>query len=172
MSKKPVNRRTIKDKILDGIKKDKNYIDIAEELGITRWAVKKEVIKMRYSSDPRLYSAKKEQKKIRKEKYEELRSKMNHIKENKKFQKLTGITLKEKTFRNMVEFYREELLGALASSNQEIALNKLPKNIKNTLKKNDIITDAFHSKELTPKAMRYLKEISTRNELESIHINA
>ena len=46
MSSNPVKRRTIKERILDGIKKDKKYIDIAEELGISRWTVKKEVFKM------------------------------------------------------------------------------------------------------------------------------
>jgi hypothetical protein len=170
MSKNPVKRRTIKEKILDGIKKDKKYIDIAEELGITRWTVKKEVNKMQYNSDPRLHSAKKIQKKIQKEKYEELRSQMNHVKQNTEFEKSTGITLKEKTFRNMVEFYQEELLDALTSSNQGTVISKLPKNIKNTLKKNNIITDTSHSKELTPKAKQYLKEIS-HNQIEKVHVN-
>jgi len=165
MSKNPVKRRTIKDGILDGIKEDKKYIEIAEELGISKWTVKKEVIKMQYSSDPRLHSAKKIQRKIQKEKFEELRSQMKHVKQNKEFMKSTGITLKEKTFRNMVEFYQEELLDALTSSNQGTAINKLPKNIKNTLKKNDIITDTPHSKELTTKAKRYLKEIFLRKKL-------
>ncbi len=160
MSNNPVKRRTIKERILDGIKKDKKYIDIAEELGISRWTVKKEVFKMQYNSDPRLHSAKKIQKKIQKKKFEELRSQMNHVKQNKEFVKSTGITLKEKTFRNMVEFYQEELLDALTSSNQGTQISKLPKNIKNTLKKNDIITDTSHTKELTPKAKQYLKTIS------------
>jgi len=159
MSKESVEKRTIKSIILNGVSQDKKYSEIAKELGISRWTVKKEVIKMRYNSDPKLKAAKKSQKRVQKEKLEKMRAKMNYFKQNKKFLKLTGLTLKEKTFRNMVEFYQEELLDALKSSDQGTIISNLPKNIRNTLKKNDIITDTSHSKELTLKAESYLKEI-------------
>lgn len=159
MSKDPAENRKLKGIILDGVAQDKKYGDIAKELGIARWTVKKEVIKLQYSRDPGFLAAKKSQKKVQKEKLEKLRSEKNHVKQNKEFIESTGITLKEKTFRNMVDFYQEELLDALDSSDQSIIINKLPKNVKNTLKKNDIITDDSHSKELTQKAERYLKEM-------------
>ena len=56
--------------------------------------------------------------------------------------KLTGMTLKEKSFRNMIEFYKPKLLDVLKSSDQHSVINSLPKSAKNTMKKNKIITIA------------------------------
>jgi hypothetical protein len=162
MLKESVENRTIKNIILNGVSQDKKYSEIAKELGISIWTVKKEVIKMRYNNDPKLIAAKKSKKRVQKEKLKKKRTKMKYFKQNKEFLKLTGLTLKEKTFRNMVEFYQEELLNALKSSDQGTIISNFPKNIKNTLKKNDIITDTSHSKELTLKAERYLKVITPK----------
>jgi hypothetical protein len=146
-------RRTL---ILNGIAQDQKYSDIANDIGVSRWVVIKEVGKMRYNSDPALKKAKKKQKKIRQEKNEDINSKKIHVQHNNKFLESTGITLEEKTFRNMVEFYQVELMNVVESPDQKSVINSLPKNVRKTMIRNKIVTDNWHTHKLTPKATKYL----------------
>ncbi len=146
-------RRTL---ILNGIAQDQKYSDIANNIGVSRWVVIKEVGKMRYNSDPALKKAKKKQKKIRHEKNEDINSKKIHVQHNNKFLESTGITLEEKTFRNMVEFYQVELMNVIDSQDQNSVINSLPKNVRKTMIRNKIVTDNWHTHKLTPKATKYL----------------
>ncbi len=142
--------------ILNGIAQDQKYSDIANDIGVSRWVVIKEVGKMRYNSDPALKKAKKIQKKIRQEKNEDINSKKIHVQHNNKFLESTGITLEEKTFRNMVEFYQIELMNVIESPDQNSVINSLPKNVRKTMIRNKIVTDSWHTHKLTPKATKYL----------------
>ncbi len=73
-----------------------------------------------------------------------------------KFLLMTGMTFQEKTFRNMVDFYRPELLKVLKSDDQCIEIMQLPKSVIRTLKNNGIIIYARKNLEIAPKALVYL----------------
>lgn len=147
----------LREQILEGIAQDQKNSDIAKDLSISRWTVKKEIRKMRYLGDPELSEAKRARRVVREEKQDRLDSEKNHVKQNEKFKELTGMTLKERSFRNMMEFYKPELLKVMRSSDQNAIINSLPKAVRRTMKKNKIITDSWHTHELTPKAEEYLR---------------
>jgi len=69
---------------------------------------------------------------------------------------MTGITLKEKSFRNMVDFNKHELLKILKSEDQHAEIIKLPTSILKTLKKNGIITKRWQDNEISERAQEYL----------------
>jgi DNA-directed RNA polymerase specialized sigma subunit len=147
----------IRDQILEGIAKDQKNSDIAEDLGVSRWRVKKEIRKMSYMEVPGLKEAKEAGRKAREERQERLDAEKKHVKQNERFIELTGMTLKEKSFRNMIEFYKPELRKVLNSSDQNSIINSFSKTVRKTMKKNNIITDTWQTHELTPKAIEYLE---------------
>jgi len=53
---------------------------------------------------------------------------------------MTGMTLHEKSFQNMVCFYRPELLAILRSRDHEAAIRDLPSSTRRTLMHNGILT--------------------------------
>jgi hypothetical protein len=69
---------------------------------------------------------------------------------------MTGITLQEKSFRNMIDFNKHELLKILKSEDQHAAIFKLSTSIQKTLKKNGIITRRRQDNEITERAQEYL----------------
>jgi len=69
---------------------------------------------------------------------------------------MTGITLQEKSFRNMIDFNKHELLKILKSEDQNAAIFKLSTSIQKTLKKNGIITKRWQDNEITERAQEYL----------------
>jgi hypothetical protein len=69
---------------------------------------------------------------------------------------MTGITLQEKSFRNMIDFNKYELLNILKSNDQHAAIMSLPENIKKTLKRNGIITKRWQDNEISDRAQEYL----------------
>lgn len=149
----------LREQILEGIASDRNKTDIAEDLGISRWTVKKEIRKMKYLGDPDLSEAREARQKVREEKQERLDSEKKHVKQNERFRELTGMSLKEKSFRNMIEFYKPELKRIMRASDQNSIINSLPKAVRRTMKKNKIITDTWHTHKLTAKAEKYLANI-------------
>lgn len=164
LSEDPVDAEKRRTLILDGIAQDQKYSDIAKEIGVSRWIVIKEVGKMRYNSDPGFRDAKNVQKKIRQEKVDDLNSKKIHVQHNNQFLESTGITLEEKTFRNMVEFYKLELIKVIESPDQNSVINSFPKNVRKTMIRNKIVTDNWHIHQLTPKAIKYLSKIVDNEE--------
>lgn len=75
---------------------------------------------------------------------------------NDRFLRMTGMTLQEKSFRNMIDFNRHELMKILNSKDQNAAIMKLPKSVRKPLMHNGIITSGWHSREITPHAREYL----------------
>ena len=69
---------------------------------------------------------------------------------------MTGMTFKEKSFRNMIEFYKPELRKILKSEKQYAAINKLPKSIRRILKNNGIIAYGRKNLRITSDAREYL----------------
>ena len=73
-----------------------------------------------------------------------------------RFLRMTGITIDEKMFQNMVFFYRSELNKILNSKDENRAICKLSKNIRKTLQRNKIITKGWGKLVITPKARAFL----------------
>ena len=137
--------------ILDGISKNKSHTEIALQLGVTKSIVGYDLRKMTYNRDSEL-----------KKSYLE-RDELINLNKNKKakqlqsrFLRMTGITIDEKMFQNMVFFYRSELNKILNSKDENRAICKLSKNIRKTLQRNKIITKGWGKLVITPKARAFL----------------
>lgn len=120
--------------ILEGISKDRNIKEIATNIGVSRRQIIRDVWYMRKRRDPGLLKAQEKAS-------EKLKQESNFLqnKQNRAFIELTGKTLKEKSFQNMVDFYRPELIRILKSEDRKLSISRLPKSVKRTLIKNDII---------------------------------
>jgi len=111
---------------------------------------------MRRVGDLGLEMAERAQVQAREEKVLHFTKEKSHFKQNERFLGMTGITLQEKSFRNMIDFNKHDLLEILKSKNQHTAIIKLPKNIRKTLKRNGIITKRWQDNEITELAQEYL----------------
>ena len=107
--------------ILNGVSQGFKNSEIATELGVQRWIITKDLKMMCYNSDPELKEAHKTQEQFLAEK---LRADANVS--NDRFTLMTGMTFQEKTFNNMVIFYKPELMKILRSGDQYAAIMKLP----------------------------------------------
>jgi transcriptional antiterminator len=157
------NRRLI---ILKGLSQDLTYSEIASQLGVNRWVIMTDLKLMRKNGDPEYKTAKKVQEKIRAKKRETLDKDKIHIKYNERFLRMTGMTIQEKTFINMIEFYRPELIEIINSKDQHTAIMKLPKSVRNTLNNNGIITQGWHEVEVSSEACNYLLSNENREKSE------
>jgi hypothetical protein len=133
--------------ILKGINQDIKHSEISVQLGAKRWVIKNDIKFMRRNGDLGLQQAEKAQAQVREKKVSLLEKEKKHFKQNERFQRITGITLKEKSFRNMIDFNKHELLKILKSEDQHVAI---------ILKKNGIITKKWQDNEITPRAEEYL----------------
>jgi hypothetical protein len=141
-------------KILDGIMKDLKHSEIADRIGVNRWVVMNDLRMMRHNGDLELKRAEEVQQQIK------MRNQSRSAKaRNDRFLRMTGMTLQERSFRNMIEFYRPELIGILKSKDQNNAIFKLPKSTRRPLTRNGIITKGWHNREITPDARKYLTGI-------------
>jgi len=111
---------------------------------------------MRRNGDLGLKQAEKAQVQVREKKVLLLTREKKHFKQNERFLSMTGMTLQEKSFRNMIDFNKHELLKILKSEDQHAAIIKLPTSIRKTLKKNGIITKRWQDNEITERAQEYL----------------
>ena len=103
---------------------------------------------MRNNGDPELKKAQEAQ--------EQIRAITQARISNERFLNMTGMTFQEKSFRNMIDYNKHELMKILNSKNQHDAIMNLPKSIRKTLKKNGIITSGWHKCEVTLKTLDYL----------------
>jgi hypothetical protein len=111
---------------------------------------------MRRNGDLGLERAEEARERVREEKFLLFTMEKEHFKQNERFLGMTGITLQEKSFRNMIDFNKPELLKILKSEDQNTAISRLPKNIRRTLVHNGIITKGWHKCEITVHAKKYL----------------
>lgn len=149
-------RRKRRPIILKGISQDLKHSEIAAQLGVNRWVIMNDLRYMQYNGDSELKQAQEAQRQIRAKKRSITIRDKTYIKHNERFLRMTGMTLQEKTFRNMIDFYKPELLKILKSNEQSAAIMNLPKNIRRTLMHNGIITDGRHHREIASDARKYL----------------
>ena len=150
--------------ILEGISQDLGHSEISAQLGANQWVVRSDIKYMQRNDDPGLILAKEDQAQIREKKVILLTEETRHFKQNQRFQSMTGITLQEKSFRNMIDYNRHDLLNVLRSDDQNAEIFKLSKSIQRTLKKNGIITKRWKDNEITERAQEYLTIKNLTNE--------
>ena len=137
--------------IIDCINKGYGVSKIAKRLEVPRWTIIRDIKRMRRNRDSKLkdaYRNAKAQAQVNKQLTANL--------PNEKFLSMTGMTFKEKSFRNMIEFYKPELRKILKSEKQHTAINKLPKSIRRILKNNGIIAYGRKNLRITSDAREYL----------------
>ena len=142
--------------ILEGIRQDLKHSEIAIRLGVNRWVIMNDLRYMRYNGDLGLKRAQKAQDQIRAKKQLALTGEKTHAKHNERFLRMTGMTLQEKTFRNMIDFNKHELMKILKSEDQNTAISRLPKSVRRNLLHNGIITKGWHKCEITEQALKFL----------------
>jgi len=142
--------------ILEGISQDLSHSEISVQLGANRWVVNSDILFMRRRGDLGLEKAEMAQVQVREKNVLLLAKEKEHFKQNERFLGMTGITLQEKSFRNMIDFNKYELLKILKSEDQHAAIFELPKSIQKTLKRNGIITKRWQDNEITIKTLDYL----------------
>jgi hypothetical protein len=126
---------TRRQSLLDGISQNLNYTEIAAQLGVRRGDLLSDVKAMRRSRDPDLLDAqRKGQASVDEGK--------QHVSKRReeRFYNMTGMTLHEKSFQNMVIFYKTELMTILKSGDREAAIRNLPKSTRRALIHNGILT--------------------------------
>lgn len=142
--------------ILEGISQDLGHSEISAQLGADRWVVRSDIKYMQRNEDPGLILAKEDQAQLREKKALLSTEETRHFKQNQRFQSMTGITLQEKSFRNMIDYNRHELINILRSEDQNTEIFKLSKSVQKTLKKHGIITKRWKDNEITSRAQEYL----------------
>ena len=137
--------------ILEGISKDLSYLEIASQLGVKKWIISSDIRKMQHERDPELrqmYQKKKELIMAKKQ--------MSAQKRDNRFYGMTGMTIDEKMFQNMIHFHKPELKKVIGSKNESKAISKLSRNVRKILQTNKIIIRDCGKYEITPKARDFL----------------
>ena len=142
--------------ILKGISQDLKPSEISAQIGAHQWVIKRDIKFMRYNDDLGLKQAEESQALVREQKVSILTMEKTHFKQNERFRGMTGLSLQEKSFRNMIDFNRQELLKILKSKDQHAAIIKLSKSVQKTLKKNGIIVKRWQDNEISERAEEYL----------------
>ncbi|MFA5868562.1 MAG: hypothetical protein WC941_02540 [Candidatus Bathyarchaeia archaeon] len=137
--------------ILKGIGLDHTTIEIAAEMGVGKWMVLNDLRAMNYSKDPELKQAY-----LDKELRAHAETLFNINLRDEKFRHMTGMTFQEKNFENMVDYYKAELRGIYDSRDECTAITGLSKDVRKTLKRNEIVTGHRRKVQLTVKARDYL----------------
>ena len=151
-------RRT---EILEAISQGLKYSEIAAKLGTSRWKILNEVRIMRLNTDLRLRDAERARNMVQAEEGVRVESGKVYVREDEVFQRMTGLTLEEKSFENMIEFYRPQLLSIIASDDEGAAIMGLPKRVRATLRNNGIIDGRRGSRKtwrITEKSKDYLRK--------------
>ncbi len=156
MLEKNNSRKKRRPIILKGISQDLKHSEISAQLGANRWVIKNDIKFMRRNGDLELKRAEKAQAQVREEKNLLLTKEKKHFKQNERFLRMTGITLQEKSFRNMIDFNKYELMKILKSEDQNAAISRLPKSTRRNLLHNGIITRGWHKCEITVRARKCL----------------
>ena len=139
--------------ILEGISKNLTYSDIAGRLGVTRWLIQSDIRKMQRVKDPDLLLAFKAR-----EEYQKANNNKYVKKLETRFYDMTGISIEEKMFQNMMHFYKAEIKKVIIAKNENSAIRNLPKKIRVNLMRNKIVTKSINQYEITAKAHNYLTE--------------
>jgi hypothetical protein len=136
--------------ILNGISKNLKLSEISTQLGVKRGDLQKYIKAMRRSRDTDLFDAQR----IRQAKVDEEKQLVSKRRQER-FYNMTGMTLHEKSFQNMVYFYKSELMNILKSRDQESAIRSLSKCTRRTLIHNGILTKGSKT-EISQQALNQL----------------
>ena len=142
--------------ILNGINGGLSHEKIAEKMGIQPRMLRRDLKRMRRIKDPELKQAYKKA-------LERVQAKKLAVsnRPGEKFHDMTGMTFKEKSFSNMMSYYKPELSKILKSENEYDAIRKLSKSVRKTMKRNGIIGRVRKNSELTRLARTYLSRAPT-----------
>ena len=138
--------------ILKGINEDHSSTEIATEMGVRKWIVLNDLRAMKYNRDPELKQA-----------YLDKETRVNAYTLSKtnlrdeRFRHMTGKTFQEKNFENMINYYKSELQAIYKSRDERVAISCLSKNVRRTLKHNEILTGHGIREQLSGKARDLLK---------------
>jgi transposase len=139
--------------IINGINNGIPCSKIAAKLGVRLRVIKSDIKRMRHDRDPALKKAYlKAEERVQSEKRKQANL------PDERFQMMTGMTLKEKTFRNMLSFYKPELMEIIRSENESEAIGKLSNSVKRTLKHNGIIIQGWKTPEISELARKHLSQ--------------
>lgn len=133
----PVNEReqeTLRTRILDRIREGVKIPEIAAQIGVREIVVKKEIRGMRYEHSSGLHEAQEAAFRKASSIHGEAAQAIGD-----RFKMMTGMTFQEKTYQNMIEFYKPELQRILNARDQSTEIMKLPKSVLKTLRSNGII---------------------------------
>ncbi|MFC1803262.1 hypothetical protein ACFL0D_04760, partial [Thermoproteota archaeon] len=119
---------------LHGISQNLKYTEIAARLGVKRGYLLRDVEVMRQSGDPDLREALR----IGQAKGNEEKQSVSK-KHEERFYNMTGMTFQEKSFQNMVCFFKSDLMTILRSEDPEVAIRNLPKSTRRTMIHNGIL---------------------------------
>jgi hypothetical protein len=145
--------------ILKGIGQNLNILDIASQLGVNKCLVMSDLRHMRYNKDSELKQA-----------YEDrfariLANKRSLTKiRNEKIRLMIGMTIEEKNFENVVNFYRSELMKVLESKNEGSAIKGLSHSVRNSFENYEIIDWRTNNHLISPKARAYLSHAKITRE--------
>lgn len=81
---------------------------------------------------------------------------MSAQKRDNRFYRMTGMTIDEKMFQNMIHFHKPELKKVMGSKNESKEISKLSRNVRKILIRNKIIIRGWGKYEITPKARDFL----------------
>jgi len=122
--------------LLDGISQNLSFKELAARLGIRRGTLIRDIRAMRWSNDSGLLEAQR----LAQDVVEEERQSVSAGHEAR-FLRMTGMSISEKTFQNMVFFYRAEILSILNSRDSVAAIRDLPSGVRKTLLHNKILVN-------------------------------
>jgi hypothetical protein len=137
--------------ILKGINQDHTSIEIAAEMGVAKWIVLNDLRAMKYNKDPELKQAYLD-KETRAHAYTQSKTNLR----DERFHIMTGKTFQEKNFENMINYYKSELQVIYKSRDERVAISGLSKNVRRTLKHNEILTGHGPKEQLSGKTRDYL----------------
>jgi hypothetical protein len=157
MSNYNLARQNRRETILKGVSKDLTDSEIGKQIGVNKWVIRSDLKIMKKKGDPELKKAQKAQKESREEKQLALDREKVYIKQNERFQSMMGMSIQEKAFRNMIQFYKTELKGILQSKNQHSAIMKLSKSDRSSLINNGIITGRSHYRQVSLNVVNFLE---------------
>jgi len=137
--------------ILSGIGKDFSSLQIAEEMGIRKWVVIRDLRTMRFNRDAELKQAYVDQG-VREltSRYAVANARID------KFRLMTGMSFQEKNFENMVSYYRPELMKVLESDNEHTAIGSLPRSVQKVLARYEITVGLRNNHKISSKARDFL----------------
>ena len=125
-----------RDALLDGISQNLSFKELAARLGIRRGTLIRDIRAMRWSNDSGLLEAQR----LAQDRVEEERQLVSAGHEAR-FLQMTGMSISEKTFQNMVFFYRAEILSILNSGDSVAVIRGLPSGVRKTLLHNKILVN-------------------------------